>query len=171
MKNLDKIIEQAKEGNVDAEQIRELVEGIRQSIPCMESIPHRKREQDDRCKLRISTVIGGGRPESAEDEDNNEKHEHSHGFGNVSKQEWPLELIKHMAETKGSIEFSKAGQIEEVRNDLQKFGIDLNENGTVKDNKKFIEVVEKLMEMKPLTLSKRVMEENGGNAVVKISIS
>ncbi len=171
MKNLDKIIEQAKEGNVDAEQIRELVEGIRESIPCMESIPHRKREEDGRCKLRISTITGSSWHEEGADEDDKENQKHSHDFGNVSKQEWPLELIKYMAETKGSIEFSKAGQIEEVRNDLQKFGIDLNENGTVKDNKKFIEVVEKLMEMKPLTLSKRVMKEKGINAVVKISIS
>lgn len=161
MENLEKIIEQAVEGSVDPEQIKKMVEGFRAGLP------QRPEDKDKRVKLRIGCVCG----DHSEKDHENEEEKVSKDAGNIFKYEWPLELIKYMADTKGKIEFSKAGTIKEVREDLEKYGIDLDENGTVKDNKKFIEAIEKLMEIKPVVLSKRITNGEEGNAVVKISIS
>lgn len=159
MENLEKIIEKAVEGNVDPEQISKLVEGIHAAFP------RRPEDEDKRAKLRIGYVSGG------HNESDHETDENAKGGSNIFKYEWPLDVIKYMADTKGKIEFSKAGALKEVREDLEKYGIDLDENGTVKNNKQFIEAIEKLMEIKPVILSKRILNGETGDAVVKISIS
>lgn len=111
--------------------------------------------------------------ESGDDDERGEEfvNKHIHFGGNeIVKIDIPVKVITMLAKTTGKLNFNMGGKNEKVRESLSQYGLELGENGEIKDAEAFAQVMEHMCEMAPVELAKISTNEKGASTVVKIWI-
>lgn len=150
MNQTERILNMVKEGKISPEEAETLLNAINK--------PEKKgMNEPSGCNLRIRVI-------------SNKPGEDAEKPGTIVKVNLPIKIISLLAKTTGKLNLNMAGKNDQVRESLSNYGIDLGENGEIKDVEALTEALEKLCEMAPVELVNVIANEDDENTIVKIWI-
>lgn len=148
MNQTERILNMVKEGKISPEEAETLLNAINK--------PEKKgMNEPTGCNLRIRVI--SHKPGESEDSP-----------GTVVKVNLPIKIVSLLAKTTGKLNLNVADKSGQVKQSLSNYGIDLGENGEIKDAEALSEALEKLCEMAPVELVNVIANEDGENTIVKI---